>query len=1063
MSYSITEIDGVQINPDTKRFPIEVHAEQHQINGPEHEGILDDSQIPEGIMRDLEHHLDPHTMIIDGRDVSVDGAKLDTIEGGAEVNNLTDMQAHDLTSGIHTNWHNHDNFYYRKSELQLSGSAEVAWGNLINVPASFAPSAHDHNDIYYTKTLLDNGQLDSRYFTESEIASLLANKSDVSHLHDSRYYLKGEVDTLLGGKSDTSHLHDDRYYTESEVDTALALKSDATHLHDSRYYLKGEVDTFLAGKSDTTHLHDDRYYTESEMDTALALKSDATHLHDDRYFTESEITTLLVNKSDVGHEHDDLYYTKDETSAFLSQKSNIDHLHDSRYYQKSEVTTLLASKSDVSHLHDDRYYTESEIITLLSGKSDTTHLHNDIYYTKSLLDNGQLDSRYYTEPEIDAMVQSASIGVRGAVNTFSDLPTEGLETGQIYIVRQTIDSNEEGFYRWNGTTWEFLVNNTGVETHNDLGGLNVGDFKHLTQAEYADLTDGGETLLHIHDGRYFTETESDARFAPISHNHDSIYYTKTQLDAGQLNTLYYTKTNLQTGGQASVAWGNLTGVPTTFTPAAHNQSATTITSGTLAIARGGTSNTSYTSAKFVAYDGTKLASTAYDSTSFATASHNHDTVYYLKSQVDTLLAGKSDTTHLHDDRYFTESEITTGYYTKTNLQTGGQASVAWGNLTGVPTTFTPSEHSHDDRYFTESEITTLLASKSDTTHLHDDIYYTKTLLDGGQLDSRYFTESEVTTALALKSDTSHLHDDRYYTESEITTLLANKSDVGHIHDDRYFTEGEITALLALKSSIDHLHDDRYYTESEITTMLSGKSDTTHLHDDRYFTELEIGGTTGAGLVGLATISGISSTTVQGALGELNTRLNSFAQNLDQAYEAGRIITAESGAVKIDTVSATNAPLELTNKEVAPSAGLSAGQIAVINNVLYIYDGSRSKWLSPSKSFTCGKTGGTKNQYLRFAGSVVPTATTGFVAGKNGTILSATISSTTATSNANGMCAYLRLNGVNVATLIFNSSGIATLTNINVDFDYNDSIAILMGNNSTDMQNCIAMVEYAWRI
>lgn len=44
---------------------------------------------------------------------------------------------------------------------------------------------------------------------------------------------------------------------------------------------------------------------------------------------------------------------------------------------------------------------------------------------------------------------------------------------------------------------------------------------------------------------------------------------------------------------------------------------------TLGIAKGGTNNTSYTSSKFVAYDGSKLASTSYDNTSFAAASHDH--------------------------------------------------------------------------------------------------------------------------------------------------------------------------------------------------------------------------------------------------------------------------------------------------------------------------------------------------------------------------------------------------------------------------------------------------------
>jgi hypothetical protein len=48
----------------------------------------------------------------------------------------------------------------------------------------------------------------------------------------------------------------------------------------------------------------------------------------------------------------------------------------------------------------------------------------------------------------------------------------------------------------------------------------------------------------------------------------------------------------------------------------------------------------------------------------------------------------------------------TGTYNINVSQLGGQLPayyLAWGNLTGVPTTFAPSAHTHDDRYFTETE------------------------------------------------------------------------------------------------------------------------------------------------------------------------------------------------------------------------------------------------------------------------------------------------------------------------------------------------------------------------
>lgn len=76
-----------------------------------------------------------------------------------------------------------------------------------------------------------------------------------------------------------------------------------------------------------------------------------------------------------------------------------------------------------------------------------------------------------------------------------------------------------------------------------------------------------------------------------------------------------------------------------------------------------------------------------------------------------------------------------------------------------------SDHIHDDRYYTEAEIDNLLSSKSDVGHTHDD---------------RYYTEAEMDSLLSNKSDVGHTHDDRYYTETEMDLLLANKQDVNTV-------------------------------------------------------------------------------------------------------------------------------------------------------------------------------------------------------------------------------------------------------------------------------------------
>lgn len=48
-------------------------------------------------------------------------------------------------------------------------------------------------------------------------------------------------------------------------------------------------------------------------------------------------------------------------------------------------------------------------------------------------------------------------------------------------------------------------------------------------------------------------------------------------------------------------------------------------------------------------------------------------------------------------------------------------AVPWDGITGKPSTFTPSTHNHDDRYYTETEMNTKLNGKADSGHTHTSI------------------------------------------------------------------------------------------------------------------------------------------------------------------------------------------------------------------------------------------------------------------------------------------------------------------------------------------------------
>lgn len=53
-------------------------------------------------------------------------------------------------------------------------------------------------------------------------------------------------------------------------------------------------------------------------------------------------------------------------------------------------------------------------------------------------------------------------------------------------------------------------------------------------------------------------------------------------------------------------------------------------------------------------------------------------------------------------------------YGNKEIQVSQLKDITWSNVLNKPSSFTPSSHSHDDRYFTESEINTKLSSKQNT-------------------------------------------------------------------------------------------------------------------------------------------------------------------------------------------------------------------------------------------------------------------------------------------------------------------------------------------------------------
>jgi hypothetical protein len=178
----------------------------------------------------------------------------------------------------------------------------------------------DHDGRYYTKTLLDGGQLDGRYYTRSQL--------DGGQL-DNRYYREAEVDAKVSGLQ--------TQITSNDGDiTALQGRATALESDVANRYTKAETDTKVSGVQSQIDALNNTYSTDAERIQAISDVIDQFEIADD------DLETLInnkANKTDV--------YTIQEANALLSNKANV-----SDVYTKGSVDTLLSAKTSLTGNHE---------------------------------------------------------------------------------------------------------------------------------------------------------------------------------------------------------------------------------------------------------------------------------------------------------------------------------------------------------------------------------------------------------------------------------------------------------------------------------------------------------------------------------------------------------------------------------------------------------------------------------------------------------------------------------------------------------------------------------------
>ena len=303
----------------------------------------------------------------------------------------------------------------------------------------------------------------------------------------------------------------------------------------------------------------------------------------------------------------------------------------------TQVNEKLSTKADSGHDHDGRYFTKEQVNSAIAGKADTGHTHDD---------------RYYTEAEMDTKLG----GKADAEHSHDDL----------YYAKSEVDAK---FSDVAAPTWDSISGKPTAFTPTD----HTHDDRYYTEAEIDQKLQGLPTAGHKHTKSDITDfpalgtaaAKNVGDFAAASHTHN---YAGSSSAGGAANSANKLNKN---AGSATQGVYFKDGVPVAMPH--------TLGKSVPADAKFTDTNT---------WRGVQdnLTSTATDQS----LSANQGKV--LKGLVD----GKAASSHTHDDRYYTESEM--------NAKLNGKANAS---------------HTHDDRYYTESEMNTKLNGKANSSHTHN--------------------------------------------------------------------------------------------------------------------------------------------------------------------------------------------------------------------------------------------------------------------------------------------------------------------------------------------------------